>query len=250
MNNLQTTIDSISFVNYTTNTLHTQMETYIQNNTLTKHKIETNNSMNKYLVKENNQVIFDYRTLINKDGLVSNIINFNGLKTYNTDLDNNRTKHIFSLLEYLSIKCNLSKWDIRQIDICTDINTTNDKVIVQKDKVRGNRIDKLITDISTKTQYIETIKNKVKNGVKTLDRSNMMMSAYLCDKTHKELVLNNNIDKDITRFEVKLLPRLLKKIHSIKELSNELNKYHVKLFGTRNKCNIQKRLLQPLHSYS
>ncbi len=240
---LSTSIDSISFINYTTQTLHNEINQYCDLKHLTKHIIETNTSMNKYLIKQDNKVIFAYKTLVDKDTKnIINIIDFNGLQTQsNTNtIDKSRNIILVDLLAYLSKKALLNKWNIRQLDICTDVNITNDKVIVQKQKVKGNRIDKLITKIGTKTQYIETVKLKDKK----LDRTNMLVSSYLYNKTYKELSINNNtIDDNITRFEIKILPRMFKRLINLNDINEIIKKYTLITYTSKNKCNTNKMLL-------
>lgn len=124
------------------------------------------------------------------------------------------------------------------------MKTTNDKVIVAKEKVKGNRLDKFDCDIGTKTQYIETVKKvKTDTGYK-LDRSNMLISSYVYDKTHKELVMYDNvIESDITRFEVKILPRMFKRIVHMHDIKNIADKYTINVYNTKYGCNVDKVLL-------
>jgi hypothetical protein len=190
---LDTSIDSISFINYTTQTLHNEINQYCDLKNLTKHKIETNTSMNKYLIKQDNKVIFAYKTLVDKDTKdIINIIDFNGLLTH-SNIDNSRDIILVEILEYLSYKALINKWNIRQLDICTDMKTSNDKVIVQKQRVKGNRLDKLNTKIGTNTQYIERIKIKDKK----LDRSNMLVSSYLYNKTIAPQLVKTTFPKSL-----------------------------------------------------
>ncbi len=239
-NTLNTKIDSISFINYTSSTLHYELDNYCNINNLSKHTIETNTAMNKYLIKKDNKVMFVYKTLKSKfKDEVLNIIDFNGLLTH-SEVDRQRELLIPSLIEYLSIKANLNTWDIRQLDICSDMNITNDKVIVNKKKIKGNRLDKLDTKIGTKTQYIETVKKKDNK----LDRTNMLVSSYVYNKTYKELTQNNNIlNEDITRFEIKLLPRVFKRIANISDIKDLVDNYTINTYKSKNQCNKDKVLL-------
>lgn len=248
---LTTKIDSISFIGYASTTLHTTIDTYCKLNAITKHAINTKNSMSKYLYKSNKTTIFNYKTLVNKDGLVLNIIEFNGLITLNAEVDTLREEKLFNILEYLNVRTDIGKLEIRALDICADMNISNDKVIVQKEKVRGNRLDRLIVDIGTKTQYIETVKKKKTLDGLVLDRSNMLTSSYLYNKTFKEHSTHGRvITDDITRFELKVLARMWKRIHCIEDLRNVANKYVIETYSSKNMCNKDKRLLNAKKAYS
>ena len=170
---------------------------------------------------------------------VAGAIDFNGLLTH-SNIDNSRDIILVEILEYLSYKALINKWNIRQLDICTDMKTSNDKVIVQKQRVKGNRLDKLNTKIGTNTQYIERIKIKDKK----LDRSNMLVSSYLYNKTFKELSVNDNIiNEDMTRFEIKLLPRIFKRIANLNDINEVIKKYTLSTYTSKNKCNTNKLLI-------
>lgn len=242
-------VDSISFVNYTTSTLHNQLDAYLKSNNLVKNSLQAistepkSNTTQTYLIKKDNQVLFKYKTTADRYGSIYNILEFNGLKSLNEEKDKDRKYHLLGLLEYLTYKGLLNKWKIRSLDICFDLGITNDKVIVTKGKSKGNRIATLDTRIDTKTQYIEKVPTKKLAEKEVLDRNNMLMSAYFYDKRFKELSKNGfDMEKDITRFEIKLLPRLFKKLSTFTDVKVQVQKYTLKTYSSKNKCNQDKIL--------
>ena len=244
MNKIMTKVDSISFINYTTKTLHAELNAYCRIHNLTKHYIETNTYTKKHVYKKNNNVIFVYKTKVDKEGYILNFIEFNGLVTYQSDIDKAREENISDVLEYLSVHSDAGRWSIRQLDICSDLSVTNDKVIVTKKRVKGNRLDSLDCNIGFKTQYIETIKRKQTDKGIVLDRSNMLVSSYLYDKTLKERIKHNNIiDEVMTRFEVKILPRMFKRICHISDVKDIAGKYTINVYKTKSRCDVDKVLI-------
>ncbi len=226
MKTTTTNIDSISFINYcstkVSNNFFDGLNTYVQKSNLrVKKSDDNNNTYYNYFFGKHYLFTHKHGFSTNKLGMTRewNLLKFNGLKSYNTTKDNLRDKHLFGLLDYM-LKENL-KFEIQSIDICNDYKDTYMKNIwgVKKTKGTGKIHKVFLKHNYNKTYYLEDIKT----------RTNRNICSYTYNKTYKEYSKNNfTIDDDITRFEVKLLPKLLRKInfnnHTKDDLTNEILK--------------------------
>ena len=229
--NTKTGIDSFSVINYSKINLYTILETYSNTFDFTIVKYNKHKHNSTYIYKKNNKNIFRYSTGI-VQGREFNILSFDGLCSYDTELDELRETTLFNILEYINYKLQLYlQWNIRQLDIFLDLNTTQNKIIVTRDKTRGLKLNKLPLRTDG-TYYLEKV--GMKNG--KLNKTNMKLSSYLYNKTLKEKQKHNNIIDDITRFEISILRNKFKNIHTIDDIMDIVDYYKIYEYNNVTEC--------------
>jgi hypothetical protein len=181
----------------------------------------------EYYIYNNSTIIAtintgSYRTGSYLDNSYKNIfyisIKFAGLKRYNTILDqvsNDCLENICSFFNRNGIVFKLT-----ELDVCIDIESAFENVLAICTKRTPKTKYYRLTDRQAydSTSYIEKIaKRKLKKAV---------LRAYTYNKSLKE-----NLDNNITRFELKLQPKYFNSRGvSVESIQKALDRYHVMYF--------------------
>ena len=142
-------------------------------------------------------------------------IEFAGLKSYNTQLDEQSNNYLLRLASYLN--SNNIPFKIIELDICLDIES-NFKNILSVCVKRQPKVEYYKVDKSQKyesTLYLEKIeKEKLKST---------SIRSYQYDKSKKE----NIQDRSITRFEIKIQPKyFINAGEDISKIEDHLKRYY------------------------
>jgi hypothetical protein len=137
-------------------------------------------------------------------------LSFYGLKSYNRDRDRDSLKLIYLICKYLVLK--KIPYDLSELDIAIDIeDISSEELFVIRShipfKSKNNPLE----------PYINFKDNYKKTDTYYIEKQNSDMRSYIYNKTVKEFETQSNVmDKQITRFEIKIGKRFLK----LKDKSN------------------------------
>jgi hypothetical protein len=210
---------------------------------------EESDYQTKYFFKVDNKTVFSYRVGTLNSIIIFNtgrgyyqILEFHGLKSYNTKLDSLRAEIIKNIADLMANKNIQLDLRVRSIDIAIDIPKPLNQIVATRSRARNTKInDQPLKIKDTCTYYLEDvvisgatcIDDKVENKNKLINRAKKQLSSYIYNKEYKEKSKNQNIfNKQISRFEVKILPAKAKKLSSFKDLIQTLSIYTVYSFDT------------------
>ena len=216
-----TYIDSISL--NTNTTIDIIIGEYCRDYNLTKKLYKKTEFNTTFGYEYNNKCIFTFST----NGKY-NRLNFNGLKTYNTELDLFKETRLFILLDYITTEIKNIKFKIKKLDICIDTVIDFNKLILTRTNCKKRR--KQHTGLNEYLFYIESNKSTVMNGL-------------LYNKTLKEFENNNfKMPYNVTRCEVVLRDKL-KQCNDLDDLMSVLEIYKLYSFNTVSTTTRNKRIL-------
>jgi len=234
----QTSIDSISLINYSLKNLYQQLFRFSK---IYKLNYTFHQENYQYIYKFYYKKVFLFkhisgRTPQNED---YDIIEFNGMKSYNKKEDDLREEYLYKVLSHIHLfNDNLDRWNIRRLDLSLDIQEEMNKILIHK---RG-KSKKHPIRVHNKSFY--RTEEIPKSGRKT-----MKMTGVLYNKLYKEICFHNNIIDDyksLSRFEISLLPKLMKNIHFVSDLKRYIDKYDVYLYKSSSECKNDKVLLNSM----
>lgn len=155
-------------------------------------------------------------------------IEFAGLKSYNTQLDEQSNNYLLRLASYLN--CNYIPFKIIELDICLDIESNFKDVLSVCMKKQPNVEYYQVNDKSQKyesTLYLEKI---LKENLKTAS-----IRSYQYDKSKKEDIE----DRLITRFEIKFQPSYFfrNKGGDISKIVSQLKRYYIAILVNKSDRN-------------
>ncbi len=198
-----------------------------------------------FVYKKDNHIVFRYSTGITPQGKIFHIISFDGLKTYNEQLDKLRNDTLSRVLKAIVINNRqYINWELRQLDVYIDFNVEQNKIIVTRDRKRGLSLNPLPLRTDS-YYYLEKVAinskgnvDKINQAIKgKIDKKNQAISSYLYNKTLKEKKKHHyDIGIQLSRFEISILRKGFKKIKSVDDICKLINEYTIYIYDETASC--------------